>query len=104
MTGVELIAEERIRQIEEEGWTIDHDIQHTHGEIASAAACYAMTENDRKRLAQVTIREEDDTVKHYPVIWPWEEQWWKPADRKKDLIRAGALIAAELDRLINSEQ
>lgn len=104
MTGIELIAEERRRQIEEEGWTADHDIQHTHGEIASAAACYAMTESDRNHLAQVTIREEDGTVKHYPVIWPWEEQWWKPADRKKDLIRAGALIAAELDRLINSEQ
>ena len=34
-------------------------------------------------------------------IWPWEETWWKPAsnNRIKDLVRAGALIAAEIDRL-----
>ena len=103
MTGIELIAEERRRQIEEEGWTSEHDMHYTHGELASAAVCYTMTENERKHMVEITVTEEDGTVKQCPVIWPWEPRWWKPADRKKDLIRAGALIAAELDRLISEQ-
>lgn len=38
-SGIDLIAAERQRQIEEEGWTPDHDDQHTNGELALAAAC-----------------------------------------------------------------
>jgi hypothetical protein len=31
--------------------------------------------------------------------WPWEDKWWKPKDRRRDLVRAGALIVAEIERL-----
>jgi hypothetical protein len=31
--------------------------------------------------------------------WPWSFEWWKPKDRIRNLVRAGALIAAEIDRL-----
>lgn len=41
MNGAELIAAERQRQIEREGWTPSHDDQHIHGELAAVAACYA---------------------------------------------------------------
>lgn len=42
MTGAELIALERQRQIEEEGWQIEEDIQrHPVGQLAFAAMCYA---------------------------------------------------------------
>lgn len=40
-----------------------------------------------------------------PRYWPWEPGWWKPgkgnsyADRVRELVKAGALIAAEIDRL-----
>ena len=40
-TGVELITEERQRQIDEEGYTAKHDMRFTGGEIALAAAVYA---------------------------------------------------------------
>ena len=40
-TGIELISKERQRQIEEEGWTPEHDNQHTEGELALVAALYA---------------------------------------------------------------
>ena len=34
-----------------------------------------------------------------PFFWPWERDWWKPVDNRRDLVRAGALISAELDRM-----
>ncbi len=88
MTGVGLIEQERQRQIEREGWGAAHDDTHSNGEMARAAACYVMH----------GIR-----TKHRPR-WPWGREWWKPKDRIRDLVRAGALIAAEIDRLLRTEQ
>jgi len=86
-TGVELIREERIRQIHEEGWTLEHDAQHTDGSLAVAGAAYAL----HLRGAGVFS---------VPLIWPWSKEWWKPSeDHIRNLAKAGALIAAEIDRL-----
>lgn len=86
-TGIELITEERARQISKEGWTPEHDDKHDMGEMAMAAVCYAIPGSQRERL------ETDD-------IWPWARHWWKPGtDRVRQLVKAGALIAAEIDRL-----
>jgi len=89
MTGSALIAIERARQKDQEGWTPEHDEEHDENELALAAACYAMPDqmrsifNLRKRL------------------WPWSPDWWKPTpdNRIKELVKAGALIAAEIDRI-----
>ena len=88
-TGIELIAEERMRQIEKEGWTPEHDAKHNHHELARAAACYATPGYLR------TI------INGRPFGWPFSKNWWKPSprDRKRELVKAGALIAAEIDRL-----
>jgi len=92
-TGIELIAEERQRQIEEEGWTAEHDAEHKEGEMAVAAACYAYPNYDEDWAVQSQLQ------------WPWEKHWWKPSgDRKRDLAKAGALIAAEIDRLQRGEE
>jgi hypothetical protein len=32
-------------------------------------------------------------------IWPWDRKWWKPTDRRRDLVKAAALILAEIERL-----
>jgi hypothetical protein len=77
------IARERERQIGSEGFDYGHDDQHTRGELATAAACYAL---GTPTLSVVTY-------------WPWEKSWWKPKDRRRDLIRAAALIVAEVERL-----
>lgn len=84
-TGIELIAEERQRQIEEEGFTPEHDKQWIRGQLAEAAACYAHP----YRLL----------TKFY---WPFDKSWCKPTpqDRIRELQKAGALIAAEIDRLL----
>lgn len=87
MTGSELIAQERKRQITVEGWTPEHDDQHDRGELVRASVCYALDAHWAR-----------DGV---PPDWPWDSKWWKPTpdDRVHELIKAGALIAAEIDRL-----
>lgn len=96
-TGVELIAEERKKQIESEGWTAEHDSKHSDGELANAAALYAMTDDMREYI--------DDNWGNdqWLNFWPFSLNWLKfsPEDRIKQLSKAGALIAAEIDRLTN---
>jgi hypothetical protein len=83
--GVKLIAAERQRQVREEGWTPEHDAQHRGGQLRVAALCYACHAGDYRLQP--------------PLIWPWHPDSWKPKDAITDLVRAGALIAAEIDRL-----
>lgn len=82
------IALERSRQVNEEGWTPEHDDQHTDGSLATAAAVYATNAGDPQ-------------PDHWPppLAWPWDAEWWKPKDHRRDLVRAGALIVAEIERL-----
>ena len=77
------VLAERQRQIEVEGWTPEHDDEHSGGGLAVAAACYATAY-------------EGDPV---PSLWPWEDSWWKPKDRRSNRVRACALILAEIERL-----
>lgn len=94
-TGIELIAEERKRQIEVEGWTPEHDASHTEGQLAQAGAFYAFDDE--------TIHFINDTMgnDYHLAFWPFDLKWLKrtPDDRIKELQKAGALIAAEIDRL-----
>lgn len=86
------IAAERRRQVEVEGWDAAHDDQHGAGDLAAAGSCYAMTPLWRRghNPAGPSLQE--------PLVWPWDSSWWKPVDNRRDLVRAGALIVAELDR------
>lgn len=90
-SGVARISIERQRQIFEEGWSAQHDWAHDGGELAVAAACYALAHGDTESTG-------------VPSTWPFEASWWKPSDDPiRNLEKAGALIAAEIDRL-NSER
>ncbi len=95
-TGIELIAAERQRQVSKEGWTPEHDDEHKDGALAMAGAAYAWYYAGciRPKPAQT------DGV-HSLRLWPWHPSWWKPRnnDPIRNLVRAGALIAAEIDRL-----
>lgn len=88
MTGIELIAQERRRQEAVEGWTPAHDDTHVRGEMARAACVYAL---------------QHTTVTGRAIRWPWAQYWFKPKDPIRNLVKAGALIAAEIDRLQRSE-
>ena len=103
MNGAELIARECVRQIEEEGWTQEHDCGHSGGELAWAAVCYAAPD-------KVYRRNNDQTFDNFEFCdpWPWARFWDKRSRTKQNeesttriacLVKAGALIAAEIDRL-----
>lgn len=91
------IANERRRQISVEGWTPEHDDQHSSGELAGAAGCYAKHVNARQWCFK--NNPDDYQCELEPSGWPWEPKWWKPKNPRSDLIRAAALIVAELERL-----
>lgn len=104
MTGIERIAAERKRQVEEEGWSAEHDAEHVKGEMATAAVAYIQHGEPfpaENRRGWVTDGER---------LFPWGLSWWKPVkkdpldmtqkDRIRHLEKAGALIAAEIDRLL----
>jgi len=102
-TGAEMIAAERRRQVEQEGWTPARDAKHHDGGLLKAAVAYLdvnalmAVRNEsfvlRKQLADSTV---------FADPWPWGYQWDK-RDKHPNLKRlaiAGALIAAEIDRLL----
>lgn len=86
-TGIQLIFDERERQNRVEGYTTTHDDTHRKCELRKAAECYAMPPWNR-------------TIRFLAHKWPWERRWWKPTpkDRVRELVKAGALYMAEMDR------
>lgn len=91
------VIAERQRQVTAEGWTPAHDDQHRNNDLAFAASCYAF------HAAAASWDMEDDGIPYdshpAPKNWPWEPEWWKPKSARRDLVKAGALILAEIDRL-----
>lgn len=113
-TGIELIAAERQRQIDVEGFTPEHDAGHVDGEISLAAACYA---SPRK----LYVIEPHFGGIGFADPWPWDQAYdGRPYDNEEEeslygedvpaeerircLEKAGALIAAEIDRLLARNQ
>jgi len=119
MSGIERIAAERQRQIDEEGYTAEHDATHEFGELAMAGALLAAP----RPLFMVRQSRESETghaMMETVDPWPWktrgdrgggrdDTQNWNvtlPAfdlrhhPRLRRLEMAGALIAAEIDRLL----
>lgn len=82
ITGTQLIANERQRQIEKEGWSDAHDDQHGIDVLMLAALCY---------------RDAEGAGSLQPSLWPWDAEWWKPKSRQRNLERAGALYQAASD-------
>ena len=94
ISGIKLISDERIRQVGQELWTSEHDDAHVNCELAQAAVCYIQQSIGRRWLDPISYQKDIP-----PVDWPWDQSWWKPKHPIRDLVRAAALIAAEIDRL-----
>lgn len=94
-TAIELVVEERARQISVEGWTAEHDEKHDNSQLAYAASAYA----GPVWLADFAVNVD------LPIQWPFSNAWWKPCrdNRIKELVKAGALIVAEIERLQRKE-
>ena len=108
-TGIEIITAERARQAAPkaeggESWSAKHDATHVCGELACAASCYAMAAH-AKIYAAKNGRIVDMAKIMPPPQWPWAPEWWKMSnDPIRMLAKAGALIAAEIDRLQDAER
>lgn len=88
--GAMLIARERSRQVKEEGFDDDHDARWNNRQLALAGYCYLARYLGRSNPAIETL---------VPNDWPFDSERWKPSDNVRTLVKAGALIAAEIDRL-----
>jgi len=95
--GAELIAAERTRQIADEGWTPQHDDEHVDCQLGLAARAYIHVAR-----CQVTLYVNVEEFHLIPNDWPvdWLRETFKSSDDPvRNLVKAGALIAAEIDRL-----
>lgn len=105
MSVTDEIAAERKRQVEVEGWSAHHDDKHSQGEMALAAAWYAMNSVHYPWSDSIPVddpRHEANGLFSNEIRashWPWDMKWWKPKDQRRDLIRAAALIVAEIERI-----
>ena len=63
--AVQDVLAERLRQVDGEGWTPEHDDQHRDCELAAAASSYA--------IAAVSPRAFGEN--NPPALWPWVKEW-----------------------------
>jgi hypothetical protein len=91
------VLAERRRQIDVEGFDAAHDDVHVDGELAGAAAAYAAYRSQ----VSPSIMMGDDIIRS---LWPWAAEWWKPMDRRHDLVRAAALLIAEIERIDRADE
>lgn len=96
------VIAERQRQQSVEGWTPEHDDQHEFFEISEAATAYVQNAADFGHAFGSPIIG-DWSEAPQPSIWPWDKSWWKPKSPRQDLVRAAALIIAEIERLDRKE-
>lgn len=78
------VIAERFRQQSVEGWTLEHDDQYGKSQLLWASSCYLLN----------TIQ----PFNRIPMDWPWDSSWWKPTNPRRDLVKACALIIAEIER------
>lgn len=96
--AIQLIHIERQRQRSQEGFTPEHDDNHRSGELSDAAQAYVHAA--RKQARGESHEYILELVAACEVPWPWEDEWWKPsASQIRNLVKAGALIVAEIERL-----
>ena len=93
--AVDVIAE-RQRQVVTEGWTTQHDDANDTGTLAAAASAYSLYAADELNPHS---QGDGDYERSQPEMWPFKMHWWKPEDPRRALVKAGALILAEIERI-----
>lgn len=87
--AVQSVIAERQRHQSVEGWTPEHDDQYSKSQLLWASSCYVLN----------AIH----PFNRIPFDWPWTPEWWKPTNPRRDLVKAGALILAEIERIDRQE-
>lgn len=90
------VLAERQRQQSAEGWTPEHDDAYRNDELLKAAVCYAWP--------RWPFFSDDTFDAHaagywHPRLWPWAQKWWKPCGKRRNLVKAAALLLAEIERI-----
>ena len=106
------VLAERRRQVEVEGWTPEHDDRHDKGEMARAAASYVAASSIAFWMGVIDCDHDIDPPLnglgysagwHHGIRnalnWPWDRKRWKPGLVRRNLVKAGALILAEIERI-----
>ena len=87
--AVQSVIAERQRHQSAEGWTPEHDDQYSKSQLLWASSCYVLN----------AIH----PFNRIPFGWPWTPEWWKPTNPRRDMVKAGALILAEIERIDRQE-
>jgi hypothetical protein len=100
-TALAKIIEERACQLTVEGYTPAHDDEHTEGQMALLASAYALSSRGSlKKLLRRSL--EGETLHRLSQLLNLVGWSFKPKDPIRDLVRAGALILAELERRLRT--
>ncbi|MFU1923122.1 hypothetical protein ACM6PT_39130, partial [Klebsiella pneumoniae] len=74
----------------------EHDDEYSDGALVLAAVCYAEEAHCRINDPERSM----STAKIVPDLWPWDEEYWNPSDcDRRNLVKAVALLLAEIDRI-----
>lgn len=97
------VAAERQRQIEGEAFSPEKDDRYVRGDLLQAAMCYCVNANTRTVLLADGVQpekiEELSAAAAVPRSWPWAKEYWKPSGHRRVLVKAAALLIAEIERL-----
>lgn len=100
--AAEDVLNERSRQIGQENYSTEHDDGYQNNELVRAAGGYVDQVIRRSWVfsdyGQEAYQDDDD-----PEFWPWDEKHWKPKSPREDLVRAAALLIAEIERIDRKE-
>jgi len=100
LEAIELVLTERIRQVDGEGWTPQHDDhERREGQLAAAGASYALAVH-QKALVHARTGSLDVKPSAPHARWPFSPLAWKPAGIRRMAVKGAALILAELARQV----
>lgn len=96
------VIHERQRQISQEFYSTENDDEYKQNELLRAAVCYAENVVRRGWVFDSNFGPDIYQEEEAPDLWPWDLDFWKPKSPRRDLVRAAALIIAEIERIDRS--
>ena len=91
------VVRERHRQINQEGFDDAWDNGYTQRELTQAAVSFAVS-------ARAALLSNEEIPSIPPQSFPWSVEWWKPKSPRRALVKAAALLMAEIDCIDRAEK
>ncbi|WP_228273087.1 hypothetical protein [Acinetobacter radioresistens] len=101
-SAIKDVINERQRQINQEFYSTKNDDEYKQNELLRAAVCYAENVVRRGWVFDSSFGPDVYQEEEVPDLWPWDLDFWKPKNPRRDLVRAAALIIAEIERIDRS--